>query len=122
MQEDRCQFCRTLIGVGIPEFHLGVCDDCRDKKRARLRELYEEATKIQEALGIAAPGEVVWQHEGLSRRYLVIGDGLGGGTAQETDDTPYQDQACVYNEEHFPAEEDAIAQAKRWSGEYEDEE
>ena len=99
-----------------------TAQDERQSKLDRLRALYREAELIRTDLGIAREGEIVWQHEGLSRRYLVFADGLGGGTAQETDDTPYQDQACVYNEEHFDAEEAAIRQAKEWSGEYDDEE
>lgn len=29
--DDVCAYCGTVIGRGIPAFHLGVCDKCRDK-------------------------------------------------------------------------------------------
>ena len=30
--EDRCLVCGTLIGVGLPIMHIGMCDTCREKK------------------------------------------------------------------------------------------
>ena len=27
--EDRCLHCGALVGLGVPAFHLGICDDCR---------------------------------------------------------------------------------------------
>lgn len=35
MAEDRCRFCHALIGVGIPELHLGVCDKPECQRAAK---------------------------------------------------------------------------------------
>lgn len=33
--EDRCTHCDRLIGLGIPLFHLGVCDECAAQGKTR---------------------------------------------------------------------------------------
>jgi hypothetical protein len=31
---DRCKVCGLVIGYGLVEYHVGLCDECRDQKES----------------------------------------------------------------------------------------